>query len=69
MGFMVKQGSEKGSQKGLREGGFQNVPGTPPRRVRPLRRAPWITDPEVCFEMKNGHDRDGSLRLFAENLS
>ena len=38
-GFTVKKGSEKGSQKGFREGGFQKVPRTPPRRVRPRRRA------------------------------
>ena len=44
MGFTVKKGSEKGSekgsQKGFSEGGFQKVPRTTPRRVRPLRRAP-----------------------------
>ena len=37
MGFTVKKGSEKGSEKG----GFQKVPKTPPCRVRPLRRAPY----------------------------
>ena len=36
MGFTVRRGSEKGSQKGFSEGGFQKVPRTPPRRVRPL---------------------------------
>ena len=41
MGFTVEKGSEKGSQKGFWEGGFQKVPRTPPRRVRPLRRAPY----------------------------
>ena len=40
MGFTVKQGSEKGSQKGFREGGFQKVPGTPLCRVRPLGMRP-----------------------------
>ena len=40
MGFAVKKGSEKGSQKGFREGGFQKVPRTPLSGVRPLRRAP-----------------------------
>ena len=29
MGFTVKKGSEKGSQKGLSEGDFQKVPRTP----------------------------------------
>ena len=40
MRFTVKKGSEKGSQKGFWEGGFQKVPRTPCRRARPLRRAP-----------------------------
>ena len=35
-GFYSKKGSENGSQKGFGEGGFQKVPRTPPRRVRPL---------------------------------
>ena len=42
MGFTVKKGSEKGSQKGFCEGSFQKVPRTPPWRVRPLRRAPYF---------------------------
>ena len=42
MDFTVKRGSEKGSQKGFRKGSFQKVPRTPPRRVRPLRRAPYL---------------------------
>ena len=29
MGFTIKEGSEKGSQKGFWEGGFQKVPRTP----------------------------------------
>ena len=45
MGFTVKKGSEKGSQKRFWEGGFQEVPRTPPRRVRPLRRAPYLWKP------------------------
>ena len=40
MSLTVKKGSEKASQKGFWEGGFQKVPRTPPCRVRPLRRAP-----------------------------
>ena len=36
--FTVKKGSEKGS----REGGFQKVPRTPPRRVRTLSVRPRI---------------------------
>ena len=36
MGFTVKKGSEKGSQKGFWEGGFQKVPRMPPCRVRPF---------------------------------
>ena len=39
MGFTVKRG---GSQKGLLEEDFHKVPRTPPRRVRPLRRAPYL---------------------------
>ena len=35
MGFTARKGSEKGSQKGFREEGFQKVPRTPPWRVRP----------------------------------
>ena len=35
-GLATKKGSGKGSQKAFREGGFQKVPRTPPRRVRPL---------------------------------
>ena len=45
VGFTVKKGSEKGSQKGFWEGGFQKVPRTPPWRVCPLRRAPYIPGP------------------------
>ena len=40
MGFTVEKGSEKASQKGFSEGGFQKVPRTPPQRVRPLRCGP-----------------------------
>ena len=40
MGFTVKKGSEKRSQKGFWEGSFQKVPRTTPWGVRPLRRAP-----------------------------
>ena len=42
-GFTRKEGSEKGSQKGLLEGSFQKVPRMAPRRVRPLRRAPYLS--------------------------
>ena len=40
MGFTVTKGSEKGSQKGFLEAGFQKVPRTPRRRVRALRLVP-----------------------------
>ena len=47
MGFYSKIGSEKVSQKRflLLERVLQKVPGTPPRRVRPLRRAPFSSQP------------------------
>ena len=61
MGFTVKKGSEKGSQKGFCEGGFQKVPRTPPCRVRPLRRAALIISgsfstphPHVDFPSESG---------------
>ena len=38
-----RKGSEKGSRQGFLEGGFQKVLRTPPRRVRPLRRAPYVS--------------------------
>ena len=41
-GFTVRKGAEEGSQKGFWEGSFQKVPRTPPRRVRPPRRAPYL---------------------------
>ena len=50
MGFTVKKGSEKGSQKGFWEGGFQKVPRTP-RRARPLRRAPYLG----CYTVFKDH--------------
>ena len=40
MGFTVKKGSEKGSQKEFCEGGSGRCLERPPCRVRPLRRAP-----------------------------
>ena len=36
MGFTLKEGSEKGSQKGFLEGSSPKVPRTSPGRVRPL---------------------------------
>ena len=33
MGFTIKNGSEKGSEKGFSDGGFQKVFRTPPWRV------------------------------------
>ena len=41
MGCTVKRGSEMGLRRGS-EGGFQKVPRTPPSRVRPLSRAPYV---------------------------
>ena len=38
-------GSEKGSHKVFLEGGFQKLPRTPPRRVRPLGLAPYFGMP------------------------
>ena len=48
MGFTVRKGFEKGSQKGFLEGGFQKVPRNAPRRVRPLRPAPYNLELSVC---------------------
>ena len=39
MDFTLKRGSEKGSQKGVLEGGFQKLPRMRPQRARPLRHA------------------------------
>ena len=41
-GFTARKSSKKGSQKAFLEGGFQKVPRTPPRRVRPIRRASYF---------------------------
>ena len=49
MGFTVRKGSEKGSLKG----GCQKVPTTPPRRVQPLRRVPYITRRRSPNEFEN----------------
>ena len=53
MGFTGQKGSEKGSQKGFSEGGFQKVTRTPPCRVRPLRRAPYQCDPDQDLQHKS----------------
>ena len=53
VGFYIKKGSEKGSQKGIWERGFQKVPRTPPRRVRPLRRAPYPNHSPNSLAPKN----------------
>ena len=39
MGFTVKRVLRRVLRRGSEKGGFQKVPGTPPCRVRPLRRA------------------------------
>ena len=44
MGFTVKKGSEKGSQKGFRERGFQKVPERPPVEYAPLGVRPNVDD-------------------------
>ena len=41
MGFTVNKGSENPLLRRGSEKGFQKVPRTPPRRVRPLRRAAY----------------------------
>ena len=54
MGFTVKRVSDKGSQKGFLEGGFQKVPRTPCRRARPPRHAPCAEEfksPDTMFGM------------------
>ena len=48
MGFTVGKGSEKGSQKGFWERGFQQVPRTPPWRVPPLGRVPCLSNPRLA---------------------
>ena len=51
MGFFpVKKGSRReGFSEELGEGGFQKVPRTPPRRERPLRRAPCFGVPGLVW--------------------
>ena len=56
----MKSGSEKGSQKGFWEKGFQKVP-TPPQRVRPLRCATYKLLRSVSANVRFGNFRPGPL--------
>ena len=42
MGFTMKRVLRRVLKRGSEKGGFQKVPTTPPWRVRPLRRAPYL---------------------------
>ena len=77
MGFTVKKGSKKGSQKWFLEGGFQKLPGTPLGEydalgVRPIYKSRhfqvMVCGVTFCPFSRHEGDPKGSKRCFPNGV-